>query len=241
MTRTPPLPIPKFLTEDWKYVLYSSWLDDCWCSVLMFPLSCHWNLLEWLLGQWAHHRETDQFWSSQATIKEKQKTKHKAQNKWELLRNVPQIQVRCKNCVRATVVRWNMRGLNMQVCTHNIPALKQIYTYCLISSIKKGSYFKKKHIHSDKIVQSHKENLMYWAAVFSTIHLAVEKEDHMDTILNSHKIYVDNITVHLVIYKDWLQITVKNRVLCNLMGSVSFMYRVFLNVITDTKIRTAYF
>lgn len=26
---------------------------------------------------------------------------------------------------------------------------------------------------------------MYWAAVFSTIHLAVEKEDHMDTILNS--------------------------------------------------------
>lgn len=143
MTRTPPLPIPKFLTEDWKYVLYSSWLDDCWCSVLMFPLSCHWNLLEWHLGQWAHHRETDQFWSSQATIKEKQKTKHKAQNKWELLRNVPQIQVRCKNCVRATVVRRNMRGLNMQVCTHNIPALKQIYTYCLISSIKKGSYFKK--------------------------------------------------------------------------------------------------
>lgn len=63
----------------------------------------------------------------------------------------------------------------------------------------------------------------------------------MDTILNSHKIYVDNITVHLVIYKDWLQITVKNMVLCNLMGSVSFMYRVFLNVITDTKIRTAYF
>lgn len=39
---------------------------------------------------------------------------------------------------------------------------------------------------------------MYWAAVFSTIHLAVEKEDHMDTILNSHKMYVDNITVHLV-------------------------------------------
>lgn len=26
---------------------------------------------------------------------------------------------------------------------------------------------------------------MYWAAVFSTIHLAVEKEDHMDTILDS--------------------------------------------------------
>lgn len=75
--------------------------------------------------------------------KRKKKQKHKAQNKWELLRNVPQIQVRCKNCVRATEVRRNMRGLNMQVCTHNVPALKQIHTYCLILSIKKGSYFKK--------------------------------------------------------------------------------------------------
>lgn len=64
--------------------------------------------------------------------------------------------------------------------------------------------------------------------MFSTIHLAVEKEDHMDTILNSHKIYVDNITVHLVIYKDWLQITVKKQGPLQLNGFSFFHVQGFL-------------